>query len=275
MNTLWTEFLDALVARGHAPPCGVVAATLAEADTAVTAVRVPLCVRPLDLAGEYALAVAEHPADAELAFDRARRLSPTGRALFQPHRPGPVYAVYAQPGANDRGDLLFADLHYAGKLALVPIRYGFSNLPDTPPWREMAETALEALRRTPQLPPTPAVFLFGKDPDGLPLHAFHFGTHDAVLVHVLDQIWQKTLPLPLTLRFLEPPTGRITRVDGLEAARAIPDVIEVALRAEIGHQVRHLTSIAARDAVGYVLAGSAEAAAAASALITFETSPCL
>ncbi len=275
MNTLWTEFTNALAERGHAPPCGVVAATLAEADSAVAAVGLPLCARPLDPAGEYVLAVAEHPADAELAFHRARRQSPSGRALIQPHRSGPLHALCAQPGAKDCGDLLLASIHYAGKHAQLPVHYAFASLPDAAPWREIAEAALEALRRAAHRP-TPAGFLFEETESGLrPLHAFHFGTQDANLVHVLDRIRLKALPLPLALHFLVPPTGLITQVEGVEAAAAIPGVLGVDLRAQPGDMARHLTAIAARDAVGHVLAETAEAAAVALAKIKIETSPCL
>ena len=273
MNALWTEFSDALAGQGLAPQLGVVAATLAEADAAVTAIGTPLCARPLDPTGEYALAIAEHPADAELAFYRARAQSHTGHALFQSFTAYPLYILSAIPGCIGRGDLIHARVTCRGQYAHVPMQYDFIPQPDSPKWNMLADAVLRTADKS--SPKTrPAVFLVAETPDGpQPLHAFHIGTKEAVLAHVFEKMTAGTLPNTLCLRFLDSPTGVITRITGEQEAARVPGVLRLQLNAHPGQTVRHITSIAARDALGYLLADTPATAQTAAATIHIETTP--
>lgn len=58
------------------------------------------------------------------------------------------------------------------------------------------------------------------------------------------------------VRFLSPPVGQVTRVDGLDAARAMPGVVDAAIYARVGDRLAGLVNAASR--VAHVLAVGAD-----------------
>jgi S-sulfo-L-cysteine synthase (3-phospho-L-serine-dependent) len=93
----------------------------------------------------------------------------------------------------------------------------------------------------------------------------------------VDMIWhvvaeaagQGRPPQPLkaraaSIRFLlATQAGRLTRIDGLHAARHLPGVVEVGLTCEIGQEIMIRQSF--RDRLGYVIAAGDDHASAARA----------
>ena len=259
MTPLWPDFATHWAHMGHAVCAGLNVASVPEAEAAAAQFGLPITARPLFPAGEYCAMLAEHPADVGLAFLRAAAQSQDGRVLVQSHLPGALLVVGAMCGDAGWAVRPAVRVELLPKYALTPIAFSC-------PAEEVPgiEQALAPMLHAPHVAMCEFVLA-----DGEPVLVFARAarTLDAPLALTADLAEQKGAAC---LRYLTPATGHVERIEGLETARALPGVTAVVCRAAPGIALRHATSIAARDAAGYILAqapttGEAEQRAQAAA----------
>lgn len=66
-------------------------------------------------------------------------------------------------------------------------------------------------------------------------------------------------PRSAAVRWFDPPTGRLDRIEGVDAARALPGVVCIEMAIQPGDDLRHMVTREERDRVGYVVATGADA----------------
>lgn len=250
MIALWPEFAMQWGRMGLASTPGTLVSSAGEAEAAAELHGLPIAARPLCPAGEYCAILAEHTADVELAFVRAAAQSQDGRVIVQKHLPWPVLmigAIRVDAGWLVREPVLVGLLP---KYALTPIEFtcpaGIE--PETVP--RLRACVADALAHMHQVPHA-AMCEFAITPLGI-VSVF------ARDVRVLDK--PLTLALEIAeasgaacLRYFTPSTGQVERIEGIETAQASPGIVAAVCNAQPGDALRHVTSIAAREAGGYLL----------------------
>ena len=260
---LWPALADALSAVMPAGGAirvapGMTASGVDKADQAATAFGVPLLAMPLDPRGGFAAQRAEYAPDAALAFLRARAQSCTGGNVWvQAELAGEVH--WAVCARKDRVWHVRQWLGVASTLghAAVPMELVAPSAPHAQQYLEpMLAAALDAVAPRNQevivqVVTTPEAMVF----------AFAWGS-DAPDPQIARLTEAAARHGAACLRYLEPEAGHVVRIAGAEIARVRPSVIEVCVVAQQGDAIRHITSVAARDAVGWVLGIGSSAARA-------------
>lgn len=259
MIALWPEFAMQWGRMGLASTPGTLVSSAGEAEAAADLHGLPIAARPLSPAGEYCAILAEHAADVELAFVRAAAQSQDGLVIVQKHLPWPVLMIGAarvDDGWHVREPVLVGLLP---KYALTPIEFTCPAGIDPETIPRLRVCVAEALAHMHQVPHA-AVCEFAITPLGI-VSVF------ARDVRVVDKPLALTLEASEThgaacLRYFTPSTGRVERITGIDTAQAAPGIAAVVCNAKPGDALRHVTSITAREAGGYLLAHAPTPAAA-------------
>lgn len=248
-STLW-HGLVAAVPPGtvlHVSP-GEWVRTLPEADTAQLRLGMPLRAVPSLPVGGFAAQCAVYPADTELAFLRARSQSADGTVWMHPARAGETFwAVCAHVEGH------WQLRHWVGVSALqghaaVPVEF----VAPLPPSAHdeigaVLTQALDALGAS----AAQVVAEVLCSAEGAELAFAWADAHDDAQIARL--IAAADPQGAACLRFLMPEAGHVIAVQGVEQACALPGVVAVEVVAQVDDAIRHITSVAARDAVGWVL----------------------
>lgn len=270
---MWPDFAAALARAGVAVQPFACAATAAEAAQSVKELGAPLVARPLAPAGEYCAFLAEHAADAPLAFARAQAESPEKCVVLHHAAPGPLTLLCALRVRGGWEMFPAIDVEFLRRHARVPIAYtcppeGGAELP--------ADTLSAVFDVLAAQPKTVAGVVIEFTGEANVLFARAISTLDAPLAAVLHLAQANGAGC---VRFLHPRSGVVEGIAGAPAARRRKGVIAVDIDLKRGDTVRHLTSIAARDAIGAVSAYGATPAeararaAAAEAQVVIRTRP--
>lgn len=249
VTSLWPSAAEALGACGIEIPPWRVASSLAEADAAVTALGAPLITRPLTPQGEYCAFIADHPADAELAFLRARMQSADGHALFQPRMPGQVFLASAMRGADSTEDYAPISVSFLQQHVLTPVEFVCPPRLDAATEARIRQATLSVATRLQEGPKVVVCEFSCHAPSLSLLHAYAVDVLAPPLAMLLGL---QAAHGAACIHFLHPPAGVVKRVDGVEAALSMPGLVELTVTAKPGAILRHLNSIAARDGGGYV-----------------------
>jgi len=273
LRPIWPDLGTHLVPDGSLRAvAGYLAHSLPEADVAALRLGLPVRALPAAPQGAVCAQCAEHLADAELAYLRARAQSDDGTVWMLGDQPGDVYwALCRRAGAAWRVTACAAVDFTAGHAAVPMTLAAPAKFDNDATVAEALESALTAFA-----------------PDGGEVVAQIVASSQGAW---LDFAWATEQPDPLLarftdvaqehggacLQFLAPDAGHVEAVRGVDLARAMPGVAVVEVAAKPGDALRHLTSVAARDACGWVLASGTVAEAAvclakkAAATIEIET----
>lgn len=270
---MWPDFAAALARAGVAVQPFACAATVAEATHAGKELGAPMVARPLAPEAEYCAYLAEHTADVPLAFARAQAASPEKRVVLHRAAPGPLTLLCALRVRGGWEMFPAIDVEFLRRHARVPIAYtcppeGGADLP--------AETLSAVFDVLAAQPSTLAGVVIEFTAGATVLFARSITTLDAPLAAVLHLAQAHGAGC---VRFLHPKSGVVEGIAGAPAARRRKGVIAVDINLTRGDTIRHLTSIAARDAIGAVSSFGAtptearNRAAAAEAQVRIRTRP--
>jgi len=252
-SAFWPALVAALppdAALGVTP--GECVRTLREADAATLRLGLPVRAVPLVPRGGFAAQCASHQADAELAFLRARSQSVDGAVWMQAEQHGDRYwAVCSQ------ADGAWCVRHWIGVASLrghaaVPVCF---IAPQRPP--SHGEIEVDLARVLNMLAP-PAVQVIAQVVCQADSAVLDFAWADVEGESHLARLEAALAThIAACLQFLQPEAGHVIAVFGVDQVRAMPGVLEVGIVAKVDDAIRHVTSVAARDAVGWVLCAGA------------------
>lgn len=274
-----------LQANGIRTPAYRHAGCLDDVRAVAEGLGLPVIVKPVDAAGSAGLWRLDYLDDFPLAFAKALKHSPSDMVLIETCVDGDEFAVDCLIG--DQGFTVggitrherSAPPHcYAVEVSMPPqVDATIQNA-----LVETAHLALEAIgfgqgaARVKLVAADDGPVVIDVDPfpvggvvpvDLIPQACGLDFMADALRVAVGEpQVEERRWNRGAALRWIPSRTGIVREVRGLEAARAVPDVVEVAAFVKPGQVIGHAVDCATRDAIGYVLAVSDDVADAIAAV---------
>ncbi len=276
---------DALVAAGLSCPAYRVARTAGEADGAAHALALPLAVRPEDSAGGAGVQRVDFGDDMPLAWAKAVKASESGAVLIQSWVEGREFVLDIRVDAHEvRVVGLHEQLHEGRSPCVVT---GVVSPPDiTPEGLARLEKCVSEASAALGLGAGWVNMEIIDGPDGPVVIDAAPWPMSAILPMVNRGRGGRTPEINgdcpyLCVLWKETRSGVVLGVEGVEAAREVAGVVEVAVRCRVGDVLGHVVDCASRDRVGYVAAvgrtadEAVEAARRARELIVIEISPVL
>lgn len=311
----WTVEAVATLGWAHLPclphnPGGVCKATgarLFALDTLIDLVKrggdglaVPAWVRASCGDGDASCMRVEHLSDFSLALEKLRNRNPTGVLRIQPAIEGNIYRLVAFKAGDALVPAALLEEWVTPSVYRVPLGMALPVPPDTAPFREIERQARELNERLPDgwgyvemefvaadgritMTDVQAPARLGTDLDRVARYALGLDLMGASMQCALGQT-PDLAPVrekAVAFSWLLTRSGVVTGFEGLEAARAMPGVVDIVLNVQEGDILTHVVDVASRDRGGYIMTEGATMAEAKSRLeaarerVWINTSPAL
>jgi len=274
------DLMRQALGRGGVPcPRSCPVANAVELKSAWGVLPHPVIVKPVDSSGSHGVTLVVEQGGLESALTHALAHSRAGRAVAEEFMVGREFSVETLSVEGRLRVLQVTEKQTSGPPHFVESGH-FQPANLTPPEREALEGITAAAARVLGIETGPThteVMLTPAGPrivevgarlggdyitsDLLPLST---GIDMVGLTLELALGQEPVIPEPFcrgaAIRYLWPRPGRITRIEGATAARAVPGLVRLELFKQVGHMVGPVTG--SRERVGYVIASGADARAA-------------